>query len=118
MLNFDDSTSALEEAAASCWRRQLRVGGGSLLLEDLSVACWRRHCVSIGDDRFVLEACLYHQRRYQWHVGRGVECPLEEAIGSCWRRVSIVRGDISVMLEEASSVHWRRLWLPTGGGID
>ena len=85
---LDDITggvsSALEEAAVSCWRRVSCVGGGiECPLEDAVASCWtrvscvgggtsglldpwRRHRVSIGGSgNFVLEACLVRWRRYQ-----------------------------------------------------
>ena len=43
------------------------------------------------------------------------QCALEEAVASCWRQVSTVRGSASGMLEEALRVHWRRRQLRVRG---
>ena len=44
-------------------------------------------CVVCGG--FVLEAYLYCWSRHERLVRGGIERPLEEAIASCWKRISI-----------------------------
>lgn len=117
MSKFDNSTSALEEAAASCWRWvstvrgstsghvgerwRLHVGGvslpldegtGSLLLEDPPVACWREAAASC--------------RRCVSTVRRGIDCALERSRGGidCAFAKARLDQDFRSILKEASIV--------------
>ena len=72
-------SSTLEEAALLEEASSVIGGRGSFLLE--ASLCWQRLC-----------------------VGGGMECPLEDAAASCWRRLSAGN---DCVLEEAWSVRWR-----------